>query len=225
MAIGKVQRTAAKLIRACRKGRFGLLFQQQVEQERAHSGGMTNGCCMRAPYSGTFSSSAIVLACLQNAICLTQGLQGDLFNHLIDELAKCPTLKQKVEKARESRPGSHRRTTEWLCHRVEIALELHQQKISRQEFDRAFKGQPQVLGPNTQLPKGADPNAAPALTDLNVPAALATREKKKKKKDDPEVPATPAAKIKGKGKGDATRHPKTHTARRGQGRQRRHSSF
>ena len=37
---------AAKLIRACRKGRFGLLFQQQVEQERSRSGGMPNGRCM-----------------------------------------------------------------------------------------------------------------------------------------------------------------------------------
>ena len=39
---------AAKLIRACRKGRFGLLFQQQVEQERSRSGGMPNGRCMLA---------------------------------------------------------------------------------------------------------------------------------------------------------------------------------
>ena len=76
MAIGKVQRTAgdevykwgqdcmtltegelkafprlareiaAKLIRSCRKGRFGLMFQQQVEQERMRSGGMPNGRCM-----------------------------------------------------------------------------------------------------------------------------------------------------------------------------------
>ena len=144
-----------------------------------------------------------------------------MFNHLIDELDKCPTLKRKVEKARESRPGCHRRTTEWLWNRVDVALELHQQTINRQEFDRTLKGKPQVLGPNTQLPKRADPNAAPALTDPNLPAAPATREwkkKKKKKKEDPEVPATPAAKGKGKGKGDSTprRRP-----RGGQGRQRR----
>ena len=124
-----------------------------------------------------------------------------MFNHLIDELDKCPTLKQKVEKAGESRPGSHRRTTEWLRNRADIALELHQQKINHQEFDRTLKGKPQVLGPNTRLPKGADPPAAPALTDPNVPAAPATREKKKKKKEDPEVPA---ARGKGKGKGDST---------------------
>ena len=129
------------------------------------------------------------------------------FNHLIDELGKCPSLKQKVEKARESRPGSHRRTTEWLWNRVDIALELHQQKINRQEFDRTLKGKPQVLGPSTQLPKGADTSAAPAPTDPTVAAAPATREKKKKKKknkEDSEVPATPAPKGKGKGKSDST---------------------
>ena len=140
-----------------------------------------------------------------------------MFNHLIDELDKCPTLKQKVEEARESRPGPHRRTTEWLLNRVDDALELHQQKINRQELDRTLKGKPQVLGPNTQLPKGADPPAAPALTDPNVTAAPATRKKKrknKKKKEDPEVPATPAAKGKGKGKGDSTPR---RTPRRGRG--------
>ena len=37
---------AAKLICACRKGRLGLLFQQQVEQERTRSEGMPNRRCM-----------------------------------------------------------------------------------------------------------------------------------------------------------------------------------
>ena len=49
---------AAKLIRACRKGRFGLLSQQQVEQERSRSGGCQMGAACCAPYSGTSSSSA-----------------------------------------------------------------------------------------------------------------------------------------------------------------------
>ena len=138
-----------------------------------------------------------------------------MFNHLIDELDKCPTLKQKVEKARESKPGSHKRTTEWLWNRVDTALELHQQKINRQEFDRTLKGKPQVLGPNTQLPKGADTSAAP--TNPTVAAAPATREKKKKKKktkkEDSEVPATPAPKGKGKGKGKGDSTPRRTTPR------------
>ena len=134
-----------------------------------------------------------------------------MFNHLIDELDKCPTLKPKVEKAWDSKPGSHRRTTEWFWNRVDIALELHQQKINRQEFDRTLKGKPQVLSSNTQLPKGNASNATPApLHPPTKPAAPAPKEKKKKKKkkerDDPEVPAAPAkGKGKGgKGKGDAS---------------------
>ena len=75
----------------------------------------------------------------------------------------------------ESRPGSYRRTTEWLWIRLDIMRALHPQKINRQEFDRTLKGKPQVLDSNTQLRKGE-------------------KRKKKKKKEDPEVPATPAAK-------------------------------
>ena len=37
---------AAKLIKVCRSGRFGLLFQQMVESERMTTGGMPNGRCM-----------------------------------------------------------------------------------------------------------------------------------------------------------------------------------
>ena len=103
---------------------------------------------------------------------------------------------------------------------MDIALELHKQKINRQEFDRTLKGKPQVLGPNTQLPKGADTSAAPAPTDPTVAAAPATREKKKKKKkkkEDSEVPATPAPKGKGKGKGDTTPRRTTPRGTRGGG--------
>ena len=107
---------------------------------------------------------------------------------------------------------------------MDIALKLHQQKINHQEFDRTRKGKPQVLGPNTQLRKGADTTAAPVLTDPNVPAAPALREKKKKKKkkrEDPEIPATPAAK--GKGQGQRRLIPEAHAARWGKGRRRRNA--
>ena len=243
---------AAKLIRACRKGRFGLLFQQQVEQERSRSGGMPNGRCMLRAIFRHFQLERDRIGMLAERNLLSTRLAGGslqdledfrdkylyvlttipdadlpkpstMFNHLIDELDKCPALKQKVEKARESRPGSHRRTTEWLWNRVDIALELHQQKINRQEFDRTLRGKPQVLGPNTQLPKGADTSAAPAPTNPNVAAAPATREKKKKKKtkkEDSEVPATPApnkGKGKGKGKGDASPRRTTPRGTRGGG--------
>ena len=158
---------AAKLIRSCRKGRFGLMFQQQVEQERTRSGGM------RAIFRH-FQLERDRIGMLAERNLLNTRLAGGslqdledfrdkylyvlttipdadlakpstLFNHLIDELGKCPTLKPKVEKARESKPGSHRRSTGWLWNRVDIALELHQQKMNRQEFDsdRTLKGKPQ----------------------------------------------------------------------------------
>ena len=84
-------------------------------------------------------------------------------------------------------------------------------------------GKPQVLGLNTQLPKGADTSAAPAPTNPTAAAAPATREKKKKKKtkkEDSEVPATPApnkGKGKGKGKGDSSPRRTTPRGTRGGG--------
>ena len=215
------------------------MFQQQVEQERTRSGGMPNGRCMLRAIFRHFQLERDRIGMLAERNLLNTRLAGGslevldvlttipdadlpkpstLFNHLIDELDKCPTLKPKVEKARESKPGSHRRTTEWLWNRVDIALELHQQKINRQEFDGTLKGKPQVLSSNTQLPKGNDSNAAPApLRPPTIPAAPAPKEKKKKKKkkekDEPEVPAAPAkGKGKGKGKGDTT--PRTPPGRR-----------
>ena len=228
----------AKFIRACRKGHFGLLFQQQVEQERFRSGGcraifrhfqverdiigmLTERNLLSTRLAGGFFQDLedfrekylYVLTTIPDA---DLPKPSTMFNHLIGELDKCPSIKQKVEKARESRPGSHRRTTEWLWNRVDIALELHQQKINRQEFDRTLKGKPQVLGPNRQLPKGADTSAAPAPTDPTVAAAPVTREKKKKKKkkkEDSDVPVTPAPKGKGKGKGKRDTTPRCTTPR------------
>ena len=161
---------AAKLIRSCRKGRFGLLFQQQVEQERTRSGKMPNGRCMRAIFRhfqlerdriGMLTERNLLNtkpagASLQDLedfrdkylYVLTSIPDADLpkpstmFNHLIDELDKCPTLKPKVEKARESKPGSHRRTTEWLWNRVHIALELH--FTNRRSIGRSLPGPSRV---------------------------------------------------------------------------------
>ena len=133
---------AAKLIRACRKGQFGLLFQQQVEQERSRSWGMPNGRCRLRAIFRHFQLECDRIGMLAERNLVSTRLAGGslqdledvrdkylyvlttilpkpstMFNHLIDELDKCPSLKQKVKKARESRPGSHRRTTEWLLNR------------------------------------------------------------------------------------------------------------
>ena len=108
-------------------------------------------------------------------------------------------LKAKVEKAREAGLSSHRRTTEWLWKRVDIAIELHQQKINRQEFDRTLQAKPEVLTSTTTQKPNVPAN--PAKPDAQPKGDKPTKEKKekkrkkKKKKDkdgEDEVPATPA---------------------------------
>ena len=66
-----------------------------------------------------------------------------LFNHLIDELEKSPIMAYKVQKAREAPLGSHRRTTAWLWEKVDLAIELEQQKKNRADFDRQLQLKPQ----------------------------------------------------------------------------------
>ena len=154
-----------------------------------------------------------------------QPRETTLFNHLIDELDKCPTLKAKVEKAREAGLSSHRRTTEWLWKRVDIAIELHQQKINRQEFDKTLQAKPEVLTSTaTQKPNVPANPAKPDAPPKGEKPAKEKKEKKRKKKKkkdkdgEDEVPAIPAPntprtpkgkggkgdKGKGNGKGDAT---------------------
>ena len=219
---------AAKLIKVCRSGRFGLLFQQMVESERMSTGGMPNGRRMLRAIFRHFQLEKDRIGMLAERNLLNIRLGGGsiaeliafrdkylyvmttiplddqprettLFNHLIDELDKCPTLKAKVEKAREAGLSSHRRTAEWLWKRVDIAIELHQQKINRQEFDRTLQAKPEVLTSTTTQKPNVPAN--PAKPDAQPKGDKPTKEKKekkrkkKKKKDkdgEDEVPATPA---------------------------------
>ena len=215
------------------------MFQQQVAECP-----MGAACC--APYSGTFSLRGIASGCLPKGTSSTNVSLVDrsriwrisvistcMYSRrsqtLISQsrppcsiISSMSLISVQHSSQRFRRPGSLSQgligRTEWLWNRVDIALELHQQKINRQEFDRTLKGKPQVLSSNTQLPKGNDSNAAPApLHPPTIPAAPAPKEKKKKKKkkekDNPEVPAAPAkGKGKGKGKGDAS--PRTPPGRR-----------
>ena len=123
---------AARRIRSCRKGRFGLLFQQQVEQERTRSAGMPNGCRMlrtifrhfqsECDRTGMFAEQSLLNTTLTGgslqdldefpgevpSYAFTTIPDADLprpspmFNHLIDEHDKCPTLKLQ----RWRRPGN-----------------------------------------------------------------------------------------------------------------------
>ena len=65
----------AKLIRACRRGRFGLLFQQQVEQERTRSGS-AKWALHAARHIQALSARA---RSRWNACRMQPDLQGDLF--------------------------------------------------------------------------------------------------------------------------------------------------
>ncbi|CAE7028491.1 GIP [Symbiodinium sp. CCMP2592] len=245
---------AAKLIKVCRHGRFGLLFQQMVESERLKSGGMPNGRCMLRAIYRHFQLERDRMGMLAERNLLNIKIGGDgishleafrdkyhyvantipvedlpkdstIFNHLIDEFEKVSVLKPKVEKAREARPGSHRRTAAWLWNRVDIAIDLHQQRVNRQEFDKSLQQKPETLTSTSQpskpsVPATPAPGAAagaPKGGTTDKPPKKEKKKKKKKKKDEGEpeveVPGAPAPKGKGKGgkggKGNGTpRSPK-----------------
>ena len=65
-----------------------------------------------------------------------------LFNHLIDELKRCSIMSAKVQKACEAPSTSHWRTTHWFWGKVELVLQLDQQRQNRLEFDKQFKLKP-----------------------------------------------------------------------------------
>ena len=134
-----------------------------------------------------------------------------MFNHLLDELEKNGIMRPRCEKAREAASGSHRRTTEWLWSKVELALQLHQQKVNREEFDKNLRAKPQVLTSTAtsskdqpSVPATPAPNAAPkGAADKPQKEKKNKKNKKEKKEKDEDVPAAPAPKGKGKGgKGD-----------------------
>ena len=208
---------AAKLLKTCRKGKFGLLFQNMVEQERISSGGMPVGRIMlRAIFKhfqlergriGTLGGRNLLklsfagpsLADLDafrekyvyvlTAIPVAeQPRETTLFDHLLDELEKCTALKPKVEKAREAPIGSHRRKPEWLWSRVDLALELHQEKRNRDEFDKSLQIKPAVMS------QGNNSNAMPAASSEDKPKK--NKKSKKDKSADQQTPAAPAPKVK-----------------------------
>ena len=134
---------AAKLLKTCRKGKFRLLFQNMVEHERNTTGTMPNGRVMLRSIFKQFQLERDRIGILGERNLLGLKLAGQsvadieafrekynyilraipldelpkertLFNHLIDEFEKCPIMKHRVEKARESAHDSRRRTCAWL---------------------------------------------------------------------------------------------------------------
>ena len=106
----------------------------------------------------------------------------------MDELEKCTSLKPKVEKAREAPIGSHRRKPEWLWPKVDLALELHQDKRNRDEFDNSLQIKPAAASQENNA------NAMPAASSEDKPKK--NTKSKKDKSADQQTPAAPAPKAK-----------------------------
>ena len=191
---------ASKLLKTCRRGKFGLIFQQMVEAERAASGSMPCGRAMLRKIFKHFQLERDRIGMLGERNLLSLKVAGNtvadleafrdkyiyvmstipiedlprpqtLFNHLIDELERNAVIAPKVVKAREARLDSHRRTTDWLWSKVELAIQLDQQKRNRADFDKQLKLKPAAGYAGThQLPEDKV-TAAPAPTPAPKPKA------------------------------------------------------
>ena len=116
-----------------------------------------------------------------------------LFNHLIDELEKSPIMAYKVQKAREAPLGSHRRTTAWLWEKVDLAIELEQQKKNRADFDRQLQLKPQDGYSGTAEVPGAPAPTGAAKTKKEKAAEKADRDRREKEKKAAKAAALTAA--------------------------------
>ena len=159
---------AAKRLKACRKGKLRLLFQNMVGHERNTAGAMPNGRVMLRSIFKRFQlerdrigvlgernllglkpagqSVADIEAFREKYNYILRAIPLDelfkertLFNHLIGEFKKCPIMKRRVGKAHESAHDSHRRACACLWAKADLAIELAQQKRNRGEFDQDVK--------------------------------------------------------------------------------------
>ena len=234
---------ASRLIKTCKRGRFGLVFQQMVEAERAASGAMPCGRAMLRKIFKHFQLERDRIGMLGERNLLSLKVAGNtvadleafrdkyiyvmstipledmprqqtLFNHLIDELERNAVIAPKVVKAREARLDSHRHTTDWLWSKVDLAIQLDQQKRNRAEFDKQLKLKPAAGYAGTQHTPDDKIAGAPAPTPN--PKAKATpksqgsgggnpQPKNTPKKED--VKAAPAPKAKPKAKPSGPKPP------------------
>ena len=182
---------AAKLLKTCKTGKFGLLFQRMVEESRKKDGSMPNGRVMLRAIFKHFQLERDRIGMLGERNLLSLKMSGQkvndlfnfreryqyimmaiphedlpreatLYNHLLDELEKFTLLHEKVVKSREAPVGSSRRTTKWLWEKVDLLIELDQNRTNRAAFDKKLQGNPHDIAVT----------AAPA-------AAGKTKEKKK----------------------------------------------
>ena len=119
-------------------------------------------------------------------------------------------MAHKLLKAREAPLHSHRRTTNWLWEKVELVLQLDQQRKNRIEFYKQLKLKPAdgYLGTSNPkvagAPAASNPKAAPkGNPKAGVPGAPAPKNANPKSKADKDkkVEAAPAPHAKAKAKG------------------------
>ena len=243
---------ASKLLKTCKSGRFGLIFQQMVESERATSGAMPCGRAMLRKIFKHFQLERDRIGMLGERNLLSLKVAGNtvadleafrdkyiyvmstipiedlprqqtLLNHLIDELERNAVIAPKVVKAREARLDSHRRTTDWLWSKVELAIQLDQQKRNRAEFDKQLKLKP-AEGYLGTRGTPADDKIAGAPAPTPNPKSRATpksqgsggggnpQPKKTTKKEDLKAAPAPKAKPKAKPSGPKPPPPKAKGA-------------
>ena len=119
-------------------------------------------------------------------------------------------MKHRVEKARESAHDSHRRTCAWLWAKVDLAIELAQQKRNRDEFDHDVKLKPAVR----ETGKEAATSALPAETKKEKKGNKKAK-KEKSGQDTGGTPAAPAPKGKSPSKPKPPPPPKSQGANKG----------
>ena len=99
----------------------------------------------------------------------------------------------KVQKAREAPFGSHRRTTNWLWEKVDLAIELEQQKKNRADFDRQLQLKPQDGYSGTAEVPGAPAPTGAAKAKKKKAAEKAEKDRKEKEKKEKEKKTAAAA--------------------------------
>ena len=180
---------SSRLIKTCKRGRFGLVFQHMVEAERAASGSMPCGRAMLRKIFKHFQLERDRVGMLGERSLLSVRVAGNtvadleafrvkyiyvmstipiedlprqqtLFNHLIDEFERNAVIAPKIVKARKARLDSHRRTTDWLWSKVQ----LDQQRRNRAEFEKQLKLKPAAGFAGTQQTPDDKIAGAPAPT-------------------------------------------------------------
>ena len=202
---------AARMVKTCKKGHFGIVFQQMVEEERTLTGGMPCGRVMLKKVLSHFQLERDRLGMLGERNLLTMKLAGNsiqdlenfrdkyqyilttipttelprpqtMYNHLMDEFERSTVLAAKITKSREAPAGHRRKTCEWLWKQVELAISLEQQKKNRIEFDKQLKLKPQVITPSTNA-TNVPANAAPTKAPPTVKPPKPDKPPKKSKEE------------------------------------------